>query len=789
MPKSCKNILLFIFVVISAYLVRDNCYRREAAKIISDSEQGLGQKVNFVPFLIESSMMYSYAQDVALGDGIPEFDDKLAGMADISVNKQFSTGLEYALGYTYQLKNLLFGTQKISIAASQFEDDYAFADWCRIQIRIWASVVSGLIFLWLIALRLPILAALFGGMLHAVAPSAIARYTGQDIVRGNFALPLIVATFLLVYWYLRRPSKLKLIITGIIAFCALATWDMTQICFAIWGLAEIVRLACKPFKHNCINNSLLQSLSPTNFTKRKKVWLTLFIATLFAAFIIPYHRTHMLITSPLVLIVFPVIFTMQFLGEGTLKRRLSILAVSSISFYFIWYGIISLGSFAGNYGHFASLMKAKIRFLNVKPDNPDLLDFDARSIWVPGMHSADRMLMKIFFPIAMNFTVLVLILTFRIKKMRQTFSHNMGLINFPLFMFIFYGLGFFLIVRYHVFTIIFIAVLLPILFHIWMKNAPALTKREIASSVIIAILYFTVFNVYMVNQISPKIVLISMLLPISTILMITVIAAIITYIRKLFKKSSFSVKGFTHTVIILLALFILISELDISLFAQRTYDEHQDFYFAETAGLIKWMREENMEDEIIMADFNLSPLLKAYCKSKIILQPKFELGKTRENYRQFIDIMFHKTEKELADFCEKQNARIFIFDRGYPVSKGLYSPRYIAAAHEIKPKSPVNMMNIKQKKDQLRNFYEIKPPNNLRCINNRYIVFQVITAYDKQQSAKWVKAAEQELKNSNPQFAAKLARAAIFADPLSPKAYLLYRKLFRKSPRITLRGY
>ena len=41
--------------------------------------------------------------------------------------------------------------------------------------------------------------AFFGGMFHAVAISAIARSTGQDIIRGNFALTVISALLLLFY--------------------------------------------------------------------------------------------------------------------------------------------------------------------------------------------------------------------------------------------------------------------------------------------------------------------------------------------------------------------------------------------------------------------------------------------------------------------------------------------------------------------------------------------------------------------------------------------------------------
>lgn len=777
MPKSLKVTLFFLLVVVCSYLVRDMCYQREAAKISKDIELGLHQPANFIPFLVESSMMYSYAQDIASGKGIPKFDDKLTGMAKVPVNQQFTNGLEYVLGYTYRWKNSLLGKKEDAHQESQFEDDPDFAAWCRVNIRIWAGIVSGLIFLWLISLRMPLTTALFGGFLHAFSSAAIARYTGQDIVRGNFALPLIVGTFVLAYVFLSHPKIWKLIVFGLVAFLALATWDMTQIVFAIWGIAEIVRLASQ----SLVTDS-------RRFNKRRQLWLALVIATVFAAFIVPYHRIHMLIVSPLMLIVFPIIFIMQYFGQGELKRRLGVLGISLVGLYVLWLGIISLGSFGGNYGHFASLMKAKIQFLNVKPTNPELLDFDARSIWVPAMHSANRYIFTAFFPLAFNITIVMLLLTLRTKKMRQAFVRQLGVFNFPLIMFIFYGLGFFLIVRYHVFVIIFISILLPLMFHLWARNIASLSKKELIPCAVISLIYFTVFNVFLYNKLTPKIFIFSALMPVLAIAVAIVVGLLGIWLNKLIRKKAYSRDLFLKTALMVFVIITLISELDRTIEQERAYEQ---YLFAETAGLIKWFRQENMEDEVVMADFHVSPLLKAYCKSKIILQPKFELGKTRKDYRRFMDIMFHQTEKELAEFCHENNARIFIFDRGYPHTKGIYSPRYIAAAvaEDLKANTPANMMDTKQNRDQLRNFYWIRPPKSLSCISNRYIVFKVITETDKKMAARWVKAAEAEYRKNNLPMAARLVRSAIFADPLSPEAYLLYRQLFKRPPNITLRGF
>lgn len=778
--KSLKIIFLFLLVVVCAYIVRNVSYRREIERINKDIEMGLKQANNFAPFLVESSMMYSYAMDVASGEGIPKYDNQLTGMSKVPVSHQFTNGLEYVLGHSYGIKNKVFGETKYTPEETQFEDDPDFSRWCSTNIRIWASIISGLIFLWLVTLKLPLLFAFFGGLLHALATGAIPRYTGQDIVRGNLALPLIVATFFMAYVFLSKPQIGKLVIFGVVAFFALATWDMTQIVFAIWGLSEIQRLACKQ-----------QPKKTIKFGKRQKLWTTIALATLLAAFLVPYHRAHMLVVSPLMLIIFPVIFIMHNFGKGELPRRLIVLAIAIIGCFFTWWGILSLGSFAGNYGHFASLMKAKIYFLNVKPANPDLLDFDARSIWVPAMHSANKYIFKAFFPLAFNFTLILLVLTLWLKKMRRALVSQMGMFNFPLFMFVFYGLAFFFIVRYHVFTIIFIAILLPLLFHLWVRNSLKLKYKDVTEAVVFVLIYFIIFNVYLqINpnrSLAPKMVIVGSIMPVLGLLVTVSISTLISWVFGKIRKTHFPREVFVKVSFTIIAIILLMTELDGSLFSIRQYGKKN--FFAETAGLIKWFRQQEMADEVVMGDFEISPLLKAYCNSKIVLQPKFELGKTRENYQQFMEIMFHKTEKELASFCAENNAKYFIFDRGYPEAKGLYSPRYIAAAKELKGDSPANMMNTSQTRELLRNFYEIKPPRDLKIINTRYIVFQVISEADKKRAAKWVAEAENEFARNNKSLAKRLAKAAIFADPLSPEGYLLYRQLFGKPPQVTLRRF
>jgi hypothetical protein len=89
----------------------------------------------------------------------------------------------------------------------------------------------------------------------------------------------------------------------------------------------------------------------------------------------------------------------------------------------------------------------------------------------------------------------------------------------------------------------------------------------------------------------------------------------------------------------------------------------------------------------------------------------------------------------------------------------------------------------------LRNFYEIKPPQALQLISRRYILFKVISDKDKIDALKWANDSEKMLRTGKKAIAARLAKAAVFADPNCPQADIMYRKIYGRGPYIRLRGY
>ena len=256
MKRVLLRLVLFCICVATSFFIKTCHYNMEAARVaaaVGDAEplryrdfrDALPTKrPNFVPYTIESAMMFAYAKDVADGKGVPAHDPRLAYLPDVAPYAQMNMGLEWVLGWSYRLKCLVFPPAAPSAAELRYQDSPDFAAFTAWNVRLWTAFIPGLIFLWLLALRTPAGLAFAGGMLHAVAASAIARATGQDIVRGDLCIPLILLSMVLAYSFYVRPKRWKLAALFGSTFFCFVTWDLSQLLFAGWAGFEVFRFLC-----------------------------------------------------------------------------------------------------------------------------------------------------------------------------------------------------------------------------------------------------------------------------------------------------------------------------------------------------------------------------------------------------------------------------------------------------------------------------------------------------------------------------------------------------------------
>ena len=743
------NLILFLVCCLAAFAMRTHNYNREAeavAGIIGDArpvKQSFFGKFlpvthkNFMPFTIESAMMFGYTQDIAAGKGVPSSDKNLHGLEDIPPYSQMIMALEWFLGWGYRAKSLIFKDPAPTPQEKRFQDNVYLAQWASFQLRAWISLSSGFIFLLLLTLRCRRSLALAGGLLHAVAIAAIARSTGQDIIRGNFALPLVTAFLLLLYSCCTRPAKWKYLLLGLGVFGLFSSWDLSLGFLSAIVIFELFRYL----------------LSGKISTCRRNCWIIISASVVLSSILIPFNRTYDLIMSPLIVILLPsLLFTFIFGGKYKkpgFRRRLPATLLLPCLLLLLWNFCVKTPRYVSHYSHFGDLTAAKLKFNNIKPRDPDLLTYDARMMWTPAMHSANWKILVTYFPslgvipgIRTPLKMLNTAIAF-LPFSLTLFYLLLLLAPFPpviyrfvcrgmprsFFFFTFTGvftIGFLYIVRYHEFLIIFLILSLMLLCDDYLRGlvfwSKQLTKRTVC---LIA-------------------------------------------------------RGAVWTLLVIL--FLL--ESVVSLAGRRRYSS--DVHLRETALLIEWFRKSRVEGKCVITDFTVGPMLKCYAGSAIALQPQFGLERIRRPTQLYLNLIYHGTELQLAKFCNDLNADFFIFNEGYLGPMHIYSERYIAAAKTIRGDSPVNLM--KYHSNKLSWFYKIEPPPRFLPVSAIYSVFRVIKPKDRMASMKLYVAGERALMDGKKHLAARYARAAFLLDPASEQARILYFKVYGDIPKLSLNG-
>lgn len=223
------------------------------------------------------------------------------------------------------------------------------------------------------------------------------------------------------------------------------------------------------------------------------------------------------------------------------------------------------------------------------------------------------------------------------------------------------------------------------------------------------------------------------------------------------------------------------------MYSLKLHRNYEYSYLKETANMIKWFRQSDTADNVFLADMEISPVLKAYCGAKILIQPKFELLEVRKNMEKYVNLMFHGSERDFADYCVKHGADFVVFSRGKISPMHKYSYRYMANAKKIKTKSIAYLMEVRP--HSMRYFYEIIPPREFKGLTNRYRVFKVIPP-DKIATASYAADLAMEYYYANKlKLARNLARTAFLTNPKSQKTYLTYYKIFGDIPKPVLKTF
>lgn len=289
-----------------------------------------------LPFVLESALAFRrVGMAYRLGD-LPERDRGIAWPDAVESRALDTLGSERAYAFF----------------ARRLPGSLPLAERLRLLSAAWVSLASVGLFLavWGL-LALPGSgatrgAALFGGtaagLLWAVSALAVARSTGQDLMHENDAFPLLAFHWAALAWGARwaaRPALRRAfwLVSGVLLAQALCRWDGIQL--YAYVLCTFSAAALFRFRRDAPRRrTLLEAVA-------------IFALCLAVAVCTnPYLRHH-------------------------------------------------IASFGDSYGHFGSLLWAKLRFRNVRPVNPKLLTFDQRILWTPALHSLTGRLLWSFAPL------------------------------------------------------------------------------------------------------------------------------------------------------------------------------------------------------------------------------------------------------------------------------------------------------------------------------------------------------------------------------------------------------
>ncbi|MBE6404004.1 MAG: hypothetical protein E7039_09840 [Lentisphaerae bacterium] len=364
--------LLPLLIIAVGFTFRYSIVKRDIIKL----EHATGAK--FAPYLVESAIMYGYINKVADGENISGADPALPAMKDIKASEQMSLFLEYAGGWLLRAKRLFCGDPPVG----EYERSYGETGFLRTAFCLYIALSFGFIYIAMRFMKVPPLIALLAVAIEIFSAAALGRYTGQDFIKGAFAMPLLTAYIAAaagaVYgsW---RQRKIALILVFFTTIAAVAGWDASQLVIGLLAFCEIVRA--------------IFTNHPSS--KQRDLWCMTFIAMVISALLIPYNRLHGAFFSPVLQFLLPGAIAVNFIPRRV-RRFVRTLPVIML---IIWSVLGSyLSPFAGNYGHFGELLQAKLKYGNVLPVDPEGLTFNIRYLWTPELHSATWKMTQMLFP-------------------------------------------------------------------------------------------------------------------------------------------------------------------------------------------------------------------------------------------------------------------------------------------------------------------------------------------------------------------------------------------------------
>ena len=529
-----------------------------------------------LPFTLESALAFRRIQ-MAYRDGeLPRAD----------------RGIQYPGGVVARATDTLGAERVYAAAAKRWPGTLSLDEKVRWLHLAWFCLAIPAVFFWVKWLGGGVAGGFWAAAFYAVAISAVARSTGQELSHENHALPLLIGHLAAFAWARNRAAtfRARLIagwIAAALAGLALCAWDLVQFYLMLWmawGLVEALR----------------GRLAKEDLWTRAVPMMAVLLAVGLRN---PYLAAHGFLLSPAMALGWGMLLA----GAPAAQRQRLATRLVLVLLPVLGFAVLSR-IYLPSYGHFASLLWAKLRFHNVRPEDPALLTFTQRILWAPALNSTSWNLLGQWFP-----ALLMLTAAGAFVLIRGTVRNRWAFADFPLLLFfLLASFAFFILFfRFHVWLAVFACGVVGL----WAGQVGAARSRWARGLTVAALA-----GGWCLEAWQPWVGPIRLTRP-------------------------------------------EIEYPEAPKWAGPLLWGRPNVYAAETEELMEHLRKY-VAPEPVLANFGLSAGIAAYGGCPVVLHPKFESPEIREKVQAYGEALFRGTEAGFKDWMEAQGATVYVHSMG-----------------------------------------------------------------------------------------------------------------------------
>jgi len=309
----------------------------------------------------EGALQYRYAKLIATGQSIPAIDHAMQAPEGLIVARELTIGMEYIAGYSYRF-----------LAALGL--NFPFHRYMVFFVAIFSSLVFFAVYGLAMQLWEDAPAALGAALLFAVIPAGLGRSVANYALE-DFALPFVLGSL----YFLARALRIT---PGRTFWDAMRFASCLAVALVTWHFSKF-------FLTSLIAGVIFLRVLTKESERLREPLLALAIVLGLCGITVPALRAQYFALSVPMLALYALLMSLYGPGAAyAAKGRAHILfmLLTGIGVLFVLSYPIQR-AISADYAHVTSLLFYKLRYALIKPENPALLNMDARMLWIEDFNS------------------------------------------------------------------------------------------------------------------------------------------------------------------------------------------------------------------------------------------------------------------------------------------------------------------------------------------------------------------------------------------------------------------